>query len=205
VIRVEPQPEPADFDGLVRQPGKAFLKEVPSPTSKQWTGRSYWRKVVATLHDVYGGICAYSCHWIPHDTGGKTVEHFRPKSLYPQEAYEWSNYRLVCATLNGRKGDYEGVLDPFEIEDGWFVLDFPSMLVKPAADLEAGLRAKVLATRNRLKLNDDESCVKARLRYVRLYCEMRNLPYLHREAPFIAREIERQRLVDTLPDIMGFD
>ena len=35
-----------------------------------------------------------------------------------------SNYRLVCGTLNSRKGTFE-VLDPFMIEDGWFEIDFP--------------------------------------------------------------------------------
>lgn len=211
MIRVELQPEPDEFEALVRQPGRTFLEEVPKPTSRQWSHRSYWRKrkISLALHDAYGGICAYSCHWIPYDTGGRSVEHFRPKTLYPGEAYEWRNYRLVCSTLNGRKGDHEDVLDPFTVRDGCFVLDFPSLLVKPARGLDDDLRGKVIATRKRLKLNDDESCVRARQRYVRLYCDYYRrgtvlLDFLRDEAPFIARQIEQQGLVDTLPEIMGF-
>lgn len=207
MIRVKPQPEPAEFEALVRQPGRAFLEKVPKPDSKQFSRHRYWSEISRELFDAYDAICAYSCHWIPGDTGFKTVEHFRPKSKYPNHAYEWSNYRLVCGLLNGRKREHEDVLDPFKIEDGWFVLDFPSLLIKPAKGLEAGVRAQVIATRDRLKLNIDENCVEARRHWIEEYCrpENRDFGFLRRNAPFIAREIERQKLADKLPEIMAFD
>src|SRR5207245_9727793 len=99
--------EPPHFDEQVRRKGRRFLNVNPHPTSRQWRSHRYWQHVGSDLHDLYGGICAYSCHWIPFDTGADTVEHFRPKDTYPVDAYEWSNYRLVCATLNGRKGVFE--------------------------------------------------------------------------------------------------
>lgn len=125
MIHVDENAEPPEFNDRVRRKGRRFLRDYPRPTSKQWRSHSYWREVGPQLHDQYDGICAYSCHWIPYDTGADTVEHFRPKDIYPKQAYEWRNYRLVCATLNGRKGVHEDVLDPFEIQDGWFVIDFP--------------------------------------------------------------------------------
>jgi 5-methylcytosine-specific restriction endonuclease McrA len=33
------------------------------------------------------------------------VEHFRPKSLFPSSAYEWTNYFLGCPGCNGAKSD----------------------------------------------------------------------------------------------------
>ncbi len=205
MIRIEPQPEPNDFEILVRRPGRQFLRRIPNPKSREWRSHSYWRNVSGELRSAYNGICAYTCHWIPTDTGAGTVEHFKPKSKHPQDAYEWDNYRLVCSMLNGRKGNHEDVLDPFTIQDGWFVLDFPSLLVKPAPDLDDDLRAKVIATRKRLKLNDDESCVEARLQWVRDYCEGNiSHDHLRKHAPFIARQIEQQGLIDALPEIMGF-
>ena len=110
MIHIDQREEPADFDNLVRRKGQRFLLLNPHPTSKQWRNRRYWRDIASELHDTYDGICAYSCHWIPYDTGTDTVEHFRPKALFPEDAYEWRNYRLVCATLNGRKGLHEDVL-----------------------------------------------------------------------------------------------
>ncbi len=205
MIRVEAQSEPVSFHAQVRKPGRQFLKQHPAPTAKQWKARAYWTRILRDLHDAYRGICAYSCHWIPYDTGHDTVEHFRPKSRFPKEAYEWSNYRLVCGTLNGRKGTHVDVIDPFSVQNGWFVLDFPSLLVKPSHELSQADAGRVLRTIGRLRLNDEGTCLAARLRFVKDYCEHRiNFAYLEDDAPFIAREIRRQGLVDSLPDLMGY-
>ena len=205
MIHVDSQPEPETFAGRVREPGRQFLQQHPEPTKQQWKNRDYWTRALGDLHTAYRGICAYSCHWIPFDTGHDSVEHFRPKALFPAEAYEWSNYRLVCGTLNGRKGMRQDVLDPFLVPDGWFVLDFPSLLVKPTRNLPDADTRSVLSTIERLGLNDEGTCLKARLRYVRYYClQMIDFRYLENDAPFIAGEIRRQGLVDSLTDLMGY-
>ena len=202
MIRVERRPEPGNFNNRVRRRGQRFIRKNPRPTPKQWRSHNYWREVGLELHDAYGGICAYSCHWIPYDTGADTVEHFRPKDSYPAEAYEWANYRLVCATLNGRKGVHEDVLDPFRIQNGWFVIDFPSMLISPHVDLSPVRRRRVQATINRLGLNDEGTCLKSRVRWLGEYCSNNiSLDHLRRHAPFIAAELERQGLTATIRDV----
>jgi uncharacterized protein (TIGR02646 family) len=205
MIRVEPRPEPQNFDSLVRQPGYGYLSTRPNPSAKEWNKHSYWRRILKELHSSYKGICAYSCHWIPYDTGADTVEHFLPKTRYPMQAYEWSNYRLVCATLNSRKGDFEDVLDPFQIEDGWFTIDFPSLLVKPSKNLKKAQSDKVRLTIERLGLNDEDTCVKSRERYIKSYClNDVSFDYLLLDAPFIAAELRRQNLVDSIKEIMNY-
>jgi hypothetical protein len=170
---------------------------------RDYSKHAYWRRALKQLHGSYSGICAYTCHWIPFDTGFSTVEHFRPKETTPRLAYEWSNYRLVCGTLNGRKGSHGDVLDPFLVEDGWFVLDFPSLLVKPASGLSAQRRRRVERTISRLKLNDDETCVQARFRWVMDYRnDLIAWPALQRDAPFIAAELVRQGLQGSIATIM---
>lgn len=204
MIHVEPQPEPAEFDSAVRKPGRTFLAKVARPKGSQWRGREYWRAVGQILHETYNGVCAYSCHWIPHDTGGRTVEHFRPKATHPAEAYEWANFRLVCSTLNGRKGT-RTVLDPFVIPTGWFHIDFPSLLVKPSPELSADEQRQVEETRDILGLNDEGTCLAGRFHYVEaLCCGQISLVYLQRAAPFLAAEIDRQGLATRLKEIMGF-
>ncbi|MDE0330702.1 MAG: hypothetical protein OXL41_02450 [Nitrospinae bacterium] len=204
MIFVAQQPEPDDFDENVRQPGQQFLFANPNPTSKEFAAHAYWREAAGALRSAYGEICAYTCHWISPDTGWQTVEHFVPKSVDPQRAYDWSNYRLVCGRLNGRKGDHQDILDPFVIAGVMFVLDFPSMLVKPRQDLPQPDKEAVLQTISRLKLNDDDTCVAARLNYVVDYCEGDiSLDFLRRHAPFIFRELERQELRDRLRQVMG--
>jgi hypothetical protein len=133
------------------------------------------------------------------------VEHFKPKRLYPKLAYVWHNYRLVCGRLNGRKGDYEDVLDPFVVEDGWFVIDFSSMQVKPATTLAPARAAAVQATIDRLKLNDDDTCVEARQEWVTQYSKTPGVPFemLRRYAPFIAAELQRQGMQESIKAIYG--
>lgn len=206
MIHIDPQPEPETFDTLVRQPGQRFLARTPNPTRKQWDSHSYWRKTLALLHDLYGGICAYSCHWIPYDTGADTVEHFLPKSTYPQQAYEWGNYRLVCATLNSRKRIFEDILDPFDIQNAWFVIDFPSLQIKPALGLDSVLTGSIQDTIDRLRLNDEGTCLKSREAYIKDYClGCITFTYLRRKSPFIALELERQNLVTEIKDMMSYD
>ncbi len=207
MIPVEEQSEPDTFHDRVREPGLAFLKQYPNPTSRQFKRRNYWRRAGRDLYDAYSAICAYSCHWIPTDTGSDTIEHFVPKSTEPSQAYEWRNYRLVCGRLNGRKGAKQDVLDPFKIVPETFVLDFPSLLVKPGqAAEEAQLQAVVEKTIRRLGLNHYETTHRARLGYVRAYCEKAvSLGFLETHAPFIAAELKRQGLVNSIAVVMGLE
>ena len=46
------------------------------------------------------------------------------RSMRWDQVYEWRNYRLACSLMNARKGAVASVLDPFEIEDGWFAIEF---------------------------------------------------------------------------------
>ncbi len=204
MIYVEPRPEPDTFNEQVRAPGRRFLEATPNPTTQEFSQHSYWRRNAGELYASYGGICAYSCHWIAPDTGWKTVEHFVPKSIDPLLAYEWANYRLVCGRLNGRKGNHQDVLDPFDINDDIFVIDFPSMLVKPKDGISKAQKEAVLATIARLKLNDDETCVVSRLRYIKDYCfGYISGEFLQRNAPFIFRKLLRQEIIEYIDEIMN--
>lgn len=210
MIRVIDQPEPPDFNDRVRIPGRQFLVATPQPSASEWRTHRYWNRVSDALYQTYGQICAYSCHWIPPDTGFRTCEHFVPKDAQPDMAYEWRNYRLVCGVLNGRKGTRQ-VVDPFLIQDGWFVIDFPSLMVKPAVGMAADRATAVNDTIVILGLNDEGTCVPARLEWLRSYCQVWHagggpaaIQHLRRFAPFLAKEIVRQRLEDRICGMMDF-
>jgi uncharacterized protein (TIGR02646 family) len=51
--------------------------------------------------------CAYC-----EDSAADEVEHVRPKDLYPQVVFAWSNYIYACGPCNGRKGSQFAVLGP---------------------------------------------------------------------------------------------
>jgi hypothetical protein len=204
MIRVALQPEPIHFNDRVRQRGLRFLARTPHPTQKQWGSHNYWTEVGTELYSSYNGICAYSCHWIAPDTGWKTTEHFLPKSRHPALAYEWSNYRLVAGVLNGRKSDHD-VLDPFVIEKDWFIMKFPALLVAPNSILNVDLRNQIRNTIDILGLNDEDTCMKSRSKYIENYCKGDiSYQYLKQEAPFLAHELERQGLVERIKAMMFY-
>jgi hypothetical protein len=202
VIPIIEQSEPEGFDKSVRQPGTDYLRRTPNP--KIWASKEYWRRALPDLHKAYGGICAYSAHWIPCDTGNATVDHFQPKSITPQLAYEWSNFRLASSKLNSYKGDFNDVIDPFKIHFGWFILGFPSLLIKPNSNLDGSTQDQVNQTINRLKLNSEDPCIKARLHWLREFCKGASFDFLQRHAPFIAYELERQDLKGSIRSMMAF-
>ena len=203
MIRVVPAPEPADFDEKVRQPG---LRAFERLAHREYGGNreavpssefpDHWRKSLDDLLESYRRICAYLCLYIPRGTGARSVDHMVAKSTAWDQAYEWTNYRLACSLMNSRKGTATTVLDPFDVEDGWFVLELVAFQVLPGDDLDSEVAGAVLATIDRLRLNDDE-CRGAREEFADEYWS-RNIPmdYLERHAPFVARELRRQdRLV----------
>lgn len=204
MIKVVYQPEPRDFDINVRQKGRKHFATHPYPrTSKEWEGKDYWVNALDDLYDSYSGICSYCAEWIPKTTGDPTVDHFIPKSIDPNLAYEWSNFRLACLRFNRAKKTYTDILDPFEIEPEWFILHFPSLQVLANRQLPDEIIQKIETTIMRLKLRDDRS-IDSRKRWVIDFCKSDiTFSFLKRHAPFIAFEIERQGILNDLPKIMN--
>lgn len=221
MIYVRPAPEPEDFDSQVRRPGLQALRElvgdrraVPRPGRKrravarrieELASESLpplWRNCLPRLRTAYRDICSYLGMKIHPATGAATVDHFKPKSVWQILAYEWTNYRLAARQVNASKGEHEDVLDPFEVENGWFELNLGTFEVSASRDLDEALAEKVQATIVRLKLNDPTFC-KAREEYHDRYHglseavgnrvrEALPLSWLEEECPFVALELERQ-------------
>lgn len=185
MIHVEPQPEPADFDRRVRQPGR-----------RDAAGRrALWRRCLRQLWDAYDGVCAYSCLRVPWLTGAVTVDHFIPRSQRPDLAHEWTNFRLACLRMNSRKWEAVDVLDPFEVRDGWFVLELSSLEVLPNTALGVRRRRRVEATIARLGLNEPESIRERAGHYDDYLRGDLSFDLLKRWSPFVARELMRQHVV----------
>ncbi|MEL6177633.1 MAG: hypothetical protein AAFS10_01710 [Myxococcota bacterium] len=125
-----------------------------------------------------------------------TVDHCIPRSYAVGLAYEWSNFRLASHLMNTRKGDHLDVLDPFEVEDGWFVIEeFMELKVAPGANLPPETTAKVKATIGRLQLNSVE-CLRMRQEHYDGYvCREATLSSLMRLNPFLALELIRQNML----------
>lgn len=189
MIPVQAQPEPPRFDAEVRQRGLRVLTDRPDALPP------YWRACLGDLHAAYRGICAYVCIYLEPVVAGRSVDHFIAKSADKTLAYEWSNYRLACAKMNSRKRDFTDVLDPFEVDERWFVLEFEFLQILPSPQLDANQRVQVEETIARLKL-DDAECRRARSAYYEAYIEREiSFAYLERRCPFVAVEMKYQGLV----------
>ncbi|MFT4175362.1 MAG: hypothetical protein QM627_01790 [Luteolibacter sp.] len=194
--------QPPNFVEDVLTPGQQFLSRVPSPTNDDWKRHRYWRKIHGYLHQQLRGICNYSASFTAFpsrnsNTEKTSIDHFIPKKVPPHhQAYEWNNLRLSRSRLNGRKADYQDVVDPCAIALGWFKLDFTTLFIEPDPDpnrCPLQERSKVIATIERLELNADDEYVNERTRVVYAYAEGR-MTFAEVETlyPFIADQMTYQ-------------
>lgn len=199
MIPVTAKPEPANFNAKVRQKGLRWLEkkeiDLDAAAPDGFEFNPFWRDCLDDMYELYGRVCAYGGFYIEKVTGSPSVEHFIPKSKTPRLAYEWSNYRMVCSLLNGRKSDYEDVLDPFALSPETFYLNLASGAIYPNPNLDAQSQAAAQATIKRLKL-DDDACRKRRTEDFDGYLRD-GLPteYLKRRSPFVWYEARRQGLL----------
>ncbi len=209
MIRVIPADEPAIFDDLIRKPGlRALAEMVGEPVSPPRRGRprnvvatrredieakhfpELWTQVLGDLMLAYREICAYSCFRIHPVTGARSVDHFVAKSKAWDKVYEWTNYRLACSGMNSRKLDFNDVLDPFEIESGWFQLEMVGFQIIPSDGLSESVRQAVRDTVVRLRL--DEFRRSREIDAERYWAGLTPLQILDLESPFVASELRRQ-------------
>ena len=172
MIPVEMQPEPEEFDTKIRSPGSLFLKRIPNPSSNDWDGKEFWQRALPDMRIAYRTICSYCAHWIPHSTGAHSIDHFLAKSLNPELAYEWSNFRYVSARFNSRKGTHI-IVDPFTVKQNWFMLDLTSFMIFPSSELHDDEKGHVQATIDVLKLNSDDDLVRERAHIIETILKMR--------------------------------
>lgn len=199
MIHVAAQPEPSSFDTEVRQKGLAWLRkkniDLRQPLPPKTTIEPYWRHCLDDMYTSYNGCCAYLAVFFERVTGGGSVDHFIARSQRPDLSYEWSNYRLACSRMNSRKREYDDVLDPFEVEDGWFHLEPVSGRVFPNPQLPDEQKQAVQATVKRLGL-DEPGNREMRARHYQEYREgFYTADFLRKRSPFVWMEANRQGLL----------
>lgn len=208
MIRQELADEPGPFDANVRKRGLRAIAEMVGETRTPRPGRPhgvkatrredikpsdfppYWTNSLDDLMAAYREICAYTCFRIHPVTGARSVDHFAPKSKAWHKVYEWSNYRLACSRINSRKLAFEDVLDPFEIEHGWFQLELVGFQVIPSQELPGELQSSIRDTVARLGL--DDFCAARASDAENYWANEISLQILERESPFVAAELRRQ-------------
>jgi uncharacterized protein (TIGR02646 family) len=133
------------------------------------------------------------------DSHGTDIEHFRPKTPYPEHMFDWSNLLLTCTECNRFKGDRfplsNGVpllIDP-TAEDPWAHLDFNPETGNLTARYEKaqnGFSPKGEATVATLHLDRREALGAA---YQKTFRRLKTL---------VMRAFNGETPFDTLPDLL---
>ena len=118
---------------------------------------SDWRKYLDHLRAVFENLCVY-CEEVCRGE----VDHFRPKSLFPELVYEWSNWVLACHDCNQSKSNkwpalgYVNPCAEYEHErpDAFFTFDLSNGSIVPREGLEPIRHHQAAVMIRDLELND---------------------------------------------------
>ncbi|WP_412563274.1 hypothetical protein [Thalassobius sp. MITS945101] len=89
------------------------------------TAKSEWEKKTNTnkgkaalksIRETLGKMCVGSqrCAYC-EDSAADEVEHIKPKNLFPEDTFRWSNYLFACGPCNGPKNDRYGTIDANQV------------------------------------------------------------------------------------------
>jgi hypothetical protein len=187
MIRVLPKGPPDDFDSNCRGPGNAWL--AANPDTDPHT-HPLWTKYIDKLRTAFETRCGFLAMRIPRGT----VDHWISIKTDRTRAYEWSNYRFVGSEVNSaKKPSWEGkLLDPFEVQDGWFEILLPSLQLVIADIPDEAARSRAEFTLEKLHLQNGEDIVRQRREWMQLYEEGLPLDSLRKVAPLLARAVEKR-------------
>ena len=115
---------------LVRKQQEVDSGKAVGPLWKKSRRTKTMKRVFEVLTKMTGVRCR--CMYC-EDSRGTTIEHFRPKSTYPERAFVWLNLLLLCQGCQSHKGDRFALdtngdallIDP-TAEDPWDYLFFDS-------------------------------------------------------------------------------
>jgi uncharacterized protein (TIGR02646 family) len=166
---------------VTRGPEPARLKEIRKRLTPKWV-RYYqerkgkkpsdtrWRDFQPALSAAFFSLCAY-CEGVCKGE----VDHFRPKSRFPELVYQWSNWVLACHTCNEAKQEKwprGGYVNPCARSahvrpEAHFDFDTKTAEVVAKPGGSRGQRRRALATINDLRLNEYHH-LKARMQWLKV-------------------------------------
>ena len=131
---------------------------------------SRWRDFRGVLRRRFFGLCAYC-----EETCGGHIDHFRPKSRFPELVYVWTNWLFACPECNQAKGDKwheRGYVDPCadaesERPENFFDFDTRRGHITPREGLSASRREIANRMIEDLQLNGSHH-VNRRLLHIEL-------------------------------------
>lgn len=196
-----PIAEPERFDVECRQEGRAWLAtQATLPKSP----RDFWSPFRSDLRREFGCRCGYYAMYIHDGQVDHSVSWNTCKANNtPNLAYEWDNFRFVDGALNSRKRTLDDqVLDPFEVQSGWFEVELPTLFLRTVA-VPPERQGAARLTLERLELDQGPRALELRWEWYDAHQQGMPLHLLHEKAPLVAQAVERWQAANPgpLPDI----
>ncbi|ART83794.1 HNH endonuclease [Oceanisphaera profunda] len=86
-------------------------KKIPAKDKEKLITYYRHQAIKDSLFPSSENKCAF-CECKPSEGGNIEVEHFEPKSIYPDKTFEWTNFLPCCRRCNGDKSDHDTVVEP---------------------------------------------------------------------------------------------
>ncbi len=133
---------------------------------RNFKGQSIRTHLIPVLEEMTKNHCSF-CDGYPLGTESRqTIEHFRPKSRFPELAYQWENLFLCCDVCQSSKQEEfdEKLLKPDDPDycfSDFFTCNFKSGIIEPnpQATQEKQERARIT-----IKLYDLNSTLRSQSR-----------------------------------------
>ena len=187
---VDRGPEPGGLGHIRRAYTPRWVQYYRSGVGSKPTD-SRWREFHVDLRTHFYGLCGYcecSCKG--------EVDHFRPKSRFPESVYEWSNWIFACHDCNQAKGDkwpVVGYVDPCTVSESsrpetYFTFDTKTGEIVPLKGLDSDSWDKAQGMIDDLRLNGRHHLEK---RVALLYVMKETIPDDPREETLVSSRLRR--------------
>ena len=153
---VDRGPEPVGLEPLRSRYTPRWVDHYRNRVGERPPSDSRWRDFHQDLREVFAGICAYC-----EEADKGEIDHFRPKSRFPELTYEWSNWLFACHNCNSAKREKwpaGGYVNPCASSiparpENFFDFDTVACTIIPRAGLSRARREKATRTIQDLQLN----------------------------------------------------
>ena len=115
MIRVTRSPKPVIIERNQENWTHVLLEASTDAERRRAEGKYRHRAIKDAIVTMFHGKCAYCESKISHIAYGH-IEHFKPKSTFPELTFEWTNLLLSCPICNGP--EYKGDRFPEEADGG---------------------------------------------------------------------------------------
>jgi uncharacterized protein (TIGR02646 family) len=141
----------ANLQALIARYGS--YKAIPEAEREKGTLHYKDNEIKEALFRSSWDKCAY-CECNPTEGGYIEIDHFKPKSRYPEYAFDWDNLLPSCGRCNKAKSDYDTVkneiVNPYDLDpEGIFYFDAELIQAKPGSFFNVGKRTIEVCTLNR--------------------------------------------------------